>query len=480
MSVTGGHLVRDVRFGLRALRKTPAFTLGAIATIALTVGATTAIFSVVYGVLLRQLPYRDVQQVFWLWSDRPGRDRAPFNVPDFIDYRNASRTLSGFAGFFAYGANLSDEAAAERVQGIRATGNLFDVLGAQPRLGRLLQSADERPGADHVVVLGEPFWVRRFGADPRVVGRTIRLNSELYTVVGILASGFALPIRDVEFVLPFAADQDPRRGTRSSLNFINGVGRLGEHVSMAQASGELTAIANRLRKQFPIENATKRGVRLVPVIDGIVGPFRTALVTLLAAVGSVLLIACANLANLMLTRAMGRRRELALQLALGSSRLNVVRQVLVEALMIAGAGGLLGILIAQSGVVRCRPRSAICARRRARSPSRRQPRRNGWRATHSWRADERRSRSRGRAADCCDAAGEEFRDRGNGGARIRSQWSTLGASDAASQAIQHARRHRHVPARPQPATVDRPDHHEYGRDHTPAVNRPRIACAIHC
>ena len=350
MSVTGGHLVRDVRFGLRALRKTPAFTLGAIATIALTVGATTAIFSVVYGVLLRQLPYRDVQQVFWLWSDRPGRDRAPFNVPDFIDYRNASRTLSGFAGFFAYGANLSDEAAAERVQGIRATGNLFDVLGAQPRLGRLLQSADERPGADHVVVLGEPFWVRRFGADPRVVGRTIRLNSELYTVVGILASGFALPIRDVEFVLPFAADQDPRRGTRSSLNFINGVGRLGEHVSMAQASGELTAIANRLRKQFPIENATKRGVRLLPVIDGIVGPFRTALVTLLAAVGSVLLIACANLANLMLTRAMGRRRELALQLALGSSRLNVVRQVLVEALMIAGAGGLLGILIAQSGV----------------------------------------------------------------------------------------------------------------------------------
>jgi putative ABC transport system permease protein len=350
MSVTLGHLVRDVRYGLRALRKTPAFTIGAIATIALTLGATTAIFSVVYGVLLRQLPYRHVEQVFWLWSDRPGRDRAPFNVPDFIDYRDASRTLSGFAGFFAYGANLSDEAAAERVQGIRATGNLFDVLGAQPRLGRLLQSADERPGADHVVVLGEPFWLRRFGADPTVVGRTIRLNSEMYTVVGILASGFALPIRDVEFVLPFAVDQDPRRGIRSSLNFINGVGRLGEHVSVAQASGELTAIANRLREQFPIENATKRGVRLVPVIDGIVGPFRTALVTLLAAVASVLLIACANLANLMLTRAMGRRRDLALQLALGSPRLNVVRQVLVEALIIAGAGGLLGVLIAQSGV----------------------------------------------------------------------------------------------------------------------------------
>jgi len=132
MSVTLGHLVRDVRYGLRALRKTPAFTIGGIATIGLTVGATTAVFSVVYGVLLRQLPYRHVEQVFWMWSDRPGRDRAPFNVPDFIDYRDASRTLSGCAGFFAYGANLSDEAAAERVQGIRATGNLFDVTHRSP------------------------------------------------------------------------------------------------------------------------------------------------------------------------------------------------------------------------------------------------------------------------------------------------------------------------------------------------------------
>jgi predicted permease len=350
MIVALGHVVRDVRYGLRALRKTPAFTIGAIVTIALTVGATTAIFSVVYGVLLRQLPYRHVEQVFWIWSDRPGRDRAPFNVPDFIDYRDASRTLSGFAGFFVDSANLSDEAAAERVQGIRATGNLFEVLGVQPRLGRLLQATDERPGADHVVVLAEPFWVRRFGADRTVVGSTIRLNGETYTVVGILASGFALPIRDVEFVIPFAVDQDPRRGARNSLNFINGVGRVGDHASAAQSASELTTIAGRLRAQFPVENATKRGVRMVPVIDGIVGPFRTALLTLLAAVGSVLLIACANLANLMLTRAIGRRRDVALQLALGSSRLNVVRQVLVEAVIVAAVGGLLGVLIARSGV----------------------------------------------------------------------------------------------------------------------------------
>src|SRR5882672_5941013 len=166
-------LVRDVRYGLRALRKTPAFTVGAVVTVALTVGTTTAIFSVVYGVLLRQLPYRHVEQVFWIWSDQPGRDRTPFNVPDFIDYRDSARTLSGFAGFFAYSANLSDEAAAERVQGMRATGNLFDVLGADARLGRLLEPGDEQAAADHVVVLAEPFWIRRFGGDPGMVGRAI-------------------------------------------------------------------------------------------------------------------------------------------------------------------------------------------------------------------------------------------------------------------------------------------------------------------
>ena len=274
------NLVRDARYSLRVLRKTPAFTIGAIATVALTVGATTAIFSVVYGVLLRQLPYRNVERVFWIWSDQPGRDRTPFNVPDFIDYRDATRTLSGFAGFFSYSANLSDEAAAERVQGIRATGNLFDVVGAGARIGRLLQPADERPGAGQVVVLTEPFWIRRFGGDASMVGRAVRLNGESYTVVGVLAAGFALPIGDVEFVLPFAADRDPRRSARNSVNFIHGAGRLADGVTLPQATGELTAIAHRLQQQFPVENARKRGVRLVAAIDGIVGSFRIALLTL--------------------------------------------------------------------------------------------------------------------------------------------------------------------------------------------------------
>ena len=340
-------LSRDVRYGLRALRKTPAFTAGAVVTIAIAVGATTAIFSVVYGVLLRQLPFRDAGRVFWIWSDSPGRDRTPFNVPDFIDYRDSARLLSGLAGFFADGANLSDQAAAERVQGLRATPNLFDVIGARPRLGRLLQPGDDRPGADHVVVLAEPFWRQRFGGDVAIVGRAIRLNGEPYTVVGVLEAGFALPVRDVSCVLPFAADRDPRRGARNSVSFLVGVGRLADGASPQQAAGELNAIARRLQGRFPVENARKRGVRLVPVLDGIVGPFRTALLTLFAAVGAVLLIACANLANLMLARATSRRRDVALQLAIGSSRADIVRQVLVEALLVALAGGALGLLAAE-------------------------------------------------------------------------------------------------------------------------------------
>jgi putative ABC transport system permease protein len=342
---------RDLRPGLRALRRSPAFVFGAVATVALTVGATTAIFSVVYGVLLRQLPYRDVERLFWISSDQPGRDRTPFNVPDFIDYRDSARTLSGFAGFFAYGANLADEAAAERLQGLRATGNLFEVLGAQPRIGRLLQPGDERPESDHVVVLAEPLWRRRFGGDRAILGRSLRLNSEEYTVVGVLAAGFALPVRDVEFVLPFAPDQDARRQARNSLNFIHGAGRLGEGVSRPQAASELNAIARRLQEHFPVENARKRGVRMVAAIDGVVGPFRTALWTLFAAVGAVQLIACANLANLMLTRALSRRQDLAVRMALGSSRLGILRQVLAEAVLVGVTGGLIGVALARAGVV---------------------------------------------------------------------------------------------------------------------------------
>jgi putative ABC transport system permease protein len=163
-------LPRDVRHGIRALRATPAFTCGGILTIALAVGATTAMFSVVHAVLLRQLPYRAPDRVFWIWSDQPGRDRAPFNVPDFIDYRDAARTLSGFAGYFAYGANLSLGTTAERAQGLCATGNLFEVLGARAQLGRLVIPADEASPDQAVVVLTDTFWRRRFGGANTIVG----------------------------------------------------------------------------------------------------------------------------------------------------------------------------------------------------------------------------------------------------------------------------------------------------------------------
>src|SRR5262245_49079724 len=337
----------EIRYGLRALRQSPAFTLGAIVTIALTIGATTAIFSIVYAVLLRQLPYRNPERVFWIWSDQPGRNRTPFNVPDFIDYRDRVRTVEGFAGFFSYGASLSDEASGERLQGMRATGNVFEVLGAHAQIGRLLQPSDETPGADHVVVLTERLWTRRFGGDASSVGQSIRLNGEPHTIVGVLAPGFVTPVRDVEFVVPFRPDADPRRGARNSVNFIIGAGRLRDGTTSKQAAADLGGIAHRLQQQFPVENARKRGVLMIPALDGIVGPFRTALLTLFAAVAAVLLIACANLANLMLTRASGRRKEIAVQLALGASSSAVARQSVIEALALGLAGGALGALTAQ-------------------------------------------------------------------------------------------------------------------------------------
>jgi predicted permease len=343
-------LTRDIRRSARALRRTPAFTVGAIVTVALTVGASTAIFSVVHGVLLRQLPYRDADRVFWIWSDQIGRDRGPFNVPDFVDYRNATKTLASFAGFFAFSVNLSDEMSAERVQGIRATGNLFEVLDPKMRLGRGLDVRDEEPGAERVVVLTEPFWLRRFGGDPSIVGRAIRLNGEPHTVAGVVTTGFVMPILDVELVLPFAPDEDPRRNVRNSVNFIIGAGRLADGVTPAQAAAELTAIARQLQARFPVENARKRGVHVFALIDGIAGSFQTALWTVFAAVGGVLLIACANLANLMLARAASRRRDVALQLALGSSRGKVVRLLMVESLLVSLTGGISGIFLAWWGV----------------------------------------------------------------------------------------------------------------------------------
>jgi putative ABC transport system permease protein len=288
--------------------------------------------------------------VFWIWSDQPGRDRTPFNVPDFADYGDQNQTLDSLAGFFAFSGNLSDDGSAERVQGIRATANLFELLGAHAIAGRVLRPSDEQPGEDHVVVLTDTLWKRRFGGDAGIVGQSIRLNSESYTVVGVLAPHFVTPVRDVEFAIPFVANRDPRRNARNSLNFIIGVGRLRAGVSKAQAEGDMTAVAHRLQQRYPVENARKMGVRMVPLLDGIVGSFRTALLAIFAAVGAVLLIACANLANLMLTRAAARRKEIAVRLALGSSRARLIQQCLTETLVLGLAGGGLGLLLAQWGV----------------------------------------------------------------------------------------------------------------------------------
>ena len=233
---------------------------------------------------------------------------------------------------------------------MRATTNVFDVLGIEPELGRLLRSDDERPGSEHVVVLAHTLWKRRFGGDATIVGQSIRLNGESYVVAGVLPPHFVTPIRDVEFVIPFVVDADPRRHARNSVNFIHGAGRLRGDNSRAQAEDDLTAIARRLQHEYPVENARKRGIRMESSLAGIVGSFQMALFAIFAAVGSVLLIACANLANLMLSRATSRRKEIAVRLALGSPRWRLVQQVLTETVLLSVAGGALGVLLARLGI----------------------------------------------------------------------------------------------------------------------------------
>jgi putative ABC transport system permease protein len=198
-----------------------------------------------------------------------------------------------------------------------------------------------------VIVLTSGLWTRRFGGDARAIGSPIRLNGEEYTVVGVLEPGFVTPIRDVDFVIPFSPDRDPRRGLRNSVSFIHGVGRGRQGVSAAAVDADLDAIARTLQIQFPVENARKRGMTVVPAIDGVAGSVRATLLTILAAVGAVLLIACANLANLMLARAGGRSKQIAVQLALGASRWAVARQCLIEALSIGVTGGAIGVLLAR-------------------------------------------------------------------------------------------------------------------------------------
>jgi predicted permease len=339
-------LWKDLSVAIRQFRRQPGFVLAVISTLALAMGATIAVFSVVNAVLFRALPFTAPEQLVWITSVRADNPVAPFSLPEFMDYQSRARTLSGISAYAYWRASLGGSDITEGLQGARISANAFDVLGVTPAAGRLLRASDDLPGAPKVVVLSYRLWQRRFAGATKTLGSSIRLNGESYVIAGVLHPQFPLPLQDVDVFVPLVPDRDPYRYIRNSTNFLRFFGRLTPGVSRDQAQAELTTVCRSLRQQFPTEYARKRAVRVLALREALIGDFRPSMLLLLGAVLVVLGTALANLVSLVMVRANGRRTELSIRVAIGASRLHLIRQLLVESLMLATTGSGLGWILA--------------------------------------------------------------------------------------------------------------------------------------
>lgn len=344
-----GFLFREIRSSLRVFTNSPGVALIVIMTLGLGIGANTAIFSMVNTVVLQQLPFKDPGQLIWIWSSRTDKDEAPFSIPDFMDIKEQNKSLEPMVALNDWNANLTNNGEPERLLGVRISADAFDMFGVKAIIGRTLMLQDDNPESQRAVVLTHGLWKRRFGGEENLINNQITLNGDSYTVVGVLPPDFIFPGSKAEMAIPLALHSDFRRSARNT-NFLKVLGRLKQNVTPQQAQTDLDNICQRLRDQYPTTNSTKQGVKLVGLKDEVVGDFRLALILLLGAVVLVLLIICFNLANLMLARAMSRRREMAIRLAVGATRMVLVRQLLLESLSLALIGGALGLFLASRGI----------------------------------------------------------------------------------------------------------------------------------
>ncbi len=341
-------LLQDLRYALRMLLKFPAFTAVVIVTLALGIGANTALFSVVNGVLLNPLPYPHSTQLVAVYEKNVGMDRAPISYLNFLDWQRATQTFSSLALYRHEDYNLTGRGQAERVNGLMVSASFFPTLGIHPALGRDFRSEDDRIGAAPVVMLSDGFWHSHFGASPNIVGSSIDLNGTDYTVMGILPPEFSFYGIQRDIYTPVGQWNDPSFLDRRVDVSSHALGRLKPGVTLAQARADMDSIAHHLALAYP-EADKGVGIGLLSMKEDMVGNVQPFLLVLLAAVAFLLLISCANVASLLLARSMSRSGEFALRASLGASRIRIIRQLLTESLLLAGLGGTLGFLLAFFG-----------------------------------------------------------------------------------------------------------------------------------